>query len=121
MAEEIQAHIARFAQTDPWLRENPPEVYVPLFSWPPFETSPEEPICKAAAAASEVVFNRPAMLYGGDFTSDASFIRRAGIPTIVVGPGTPEVAHGFNEYVEIQELVDAAKLYAMTIVEWCGI
>ena len=121
VGEEIKAYIARFAQTDPWLRENPPEVYVPFYSWPPYETSPEEPICKAAAAASEAVFNRPAMLYGGGFTSDASFIRQAGIPTIVVGPGTPEVAHGFNEYVEIQDLLDAAKLYAMTIVEWCGI
>jgi acetylornithine deacetylase/succinyl-diaminopimelate desuccinylase family protein len=121
IAEEIRAYISRFAQTDPWLRENPPEVYVPLFSWPPFETSLEEPICKAAAAASEAVFNRPAVLYGSTYTSDASFIRQAGIPTIVVGPGTPEVAHGFNEYVVIQDLVDAAKLYALSIVEWCGI
>ena len=121
VAAEIQAYIARFVQTDPWLRENPPEVYVPLFSWPPFETSPEEPICKAAAAASEAVFNRPAIMYGAAYTSDASFIRQAGIPTILVGPGSIEVAHGFNEYVAIQDLMDAAKLYAMTIVEWCGI
>ena len=121
VSAEIQAHIARFVQTDPWLRENPPEVYVPLFSQPPFETSPDEPICKAAAAASEAVFSRPANLYGSAFDCDAGWIRKAGIPTIVVGPGTPEVAHGFNEYVVIEDLLDAAKLYAMTIVEWCGI
>jgi acetylornithine deacetylase len=121
VAEEIQAHVARFAQTDPWLRQNPPEVYVPLYSWPPFETSQEEPICKAAAAASEAVFSRPAVLYGAAYTSDASFIRQAGIPTIVMGPGSIELAHGFNEYVEIQDLLDAAKLYALTVVEWCGI
>jgi acetylornithine deacetylase/succinyl-diaminopimelate desuccinylase family protein len=121
IAEEIQAHVARFAQTDPWLREHPPEVYVPLFSWPPFETSQEEPICKAAAVASEAVFGRPAVLYGAAYTSDASFIRQAGIPTVVLGPGSIELAHGFNEYVEIQDLVDAAKLYALTIVEWCGV
>ena len=120
VTEEIQAHLARFAQTDPWLRENPPEVAV-LFSQPAFETSHEEPICKAAAAASEAVFSRPARLYGSAFDCDAGFIRQAGIPTIVVGPGSIELAHGFNEYVAIQDLVDAAKLYAMTIVEWCGI
>lgn len=121
IAAEIQAHVARFVQTDPWLRENPPEVYVPLFSWPPFETSQEEPICKAAAAASESLFSRPAVLYGAAYTSDASFIRQAGIPTIVMGPGSIELAHGFNEYVDIQDLLDAAKLYALTVVEWCGI
>jgi len=121
IAAEIQEHVSRFAQTDPWLRENPPDVFVPLFSWPPFETSQEEPICQAAAVASEAVFNRPAVLYGAAYTSDASFIRQAGIPTIVMGPGSIELAHGFNEYVEIQDLVDAAKLYALTILEWCGI
>jgi acetylornithine deacetylase/succinyl-diaminopimelate desuccinylase-like protein len=94
---------------------------VPLFSLPPFETSPEEPICKAAAAASEAVFDRPAAVYGSAYTSDAGYIRQAGIPTIVVGPGSIELAHGFNEYVPIQDLVDAAKLYAMTVIEWCGI
>jgi acetylornithine deacetylase/succinyl-diaminopimelate desuccinylase family protein len=121
VAEEIQAHVARFAQTDPWLRNNPPDVCVPLFSWPPFETSQDEPICKAAAAASEALFNKPAILYGAAYTSDASFISQAGIPTIVMGPGSIEVAHGFNEYVETQDLLDAARLYALTIVEWCGV
>jgi acetylornithine deacetylase len=120
VAEEIQAHLTRFAQTDAWLRENPPEVYV-LFSQPSFETSPEEPICKAAAAASEAVFSRPASLYGSAFDCDAGWIRKAGIPTIVVGPGNQELAHGFNECVDIQNVLDAAKLYAMTIAEWCGI
>jgi len=94
---------------------------VPLWSLPPFETSQEEPICKAAAAASEAVFNRPAALYGSGYTSDAGCIRQAGIPTIVVGPGNVDSAHGFNECVDIQNLLDAAKLYAMIIVEWCGI
>jgi acetylornithine deacetylase/succinyl-diaminopimelate desuccinylase family protein len=121
VAEEIQAHIARFVQTDPWLRENPPEVYVPLFSQPSFETSPDEPICKAAAAASEAVFCKSASLYGSAFDCDAGWIRKAGIPTIVVGPGNPELAHSFNECVDIQDVLDAAKLYAMIIVEWCGI
>ncbi|MBE0481300.1 MAG: hypothetical protein IBX68_10010 [Dehalococcoidia bacterium] len=48
VAEEIKTHIARFAQTDAWLRENPPEVYVPVFSQPAFETAHQEPICSPA-------------------------------------------------------------------------
>jgi len=120
VTEEIQAHVASFAQTDSWLRENPPEIYT-LFSQPAFETSHEEPICKAAAAASKALFNRPASLYGSAFDCDAGWIRKAGIPTIVIGPGSVNVAHSFNEYVAIDDLVDAAKLYALTIVEWCGV
>jgi acetylornithine deacetylase len=38
-----------------------------------------------------------------------------------MGPSTVELAHTANEYVEIQDLVDAARVYALTIVEWCGL
>jgi acetylornithine deacetylase/succinyl-diaminopimelate desuccinylase-like protein len=31
------------------------------------------------------------------------------------------VAHAVNESVEISELLDAAKIYALAIVEWCGV
>jgi acetylornithine deacetylase len=52
---------------------------------------------------------------------DATFLNQAGIPTIGVGPGHIQHAHAANEHVEIEELVDAAKIYALCIVEWCGV
>jgi len=29
--------------------------------------------------------------------------------------------HGTNEYVPVEQVVDTAKIYAATIVNWCGI
>ena len=118
---EIREHVARIAQTDPWLRENPPEVNRIPFYWPPFDLPPDSPICQAAAVACEAALNQPPRFYGAAYTSDATFLNQLGIPTIVLGPGSIEVAHGYNEYVEIQDIVDAAKIYALTIVEWCGV
>jgi len=63
----------------------------------------------------------PAKYYGFAAVDDAAFLNRAGIPAITIGPGDLRVAHAANEYVAIDELVDAAKIYALSIVEWCGV
>jgi acetylornithine deacetylase/succinyl-diaminopimelate desuccinylase family protein len=119
--EEIEDQVARYAQTDAWLRENPPKVEWWDFWWPPFDIPADSPICYAVATAYEAALGKPAVFYGFSAVDDASFLNQAGIPTISMGPGDIRVAHAANEYVDIQELVDAAKVYALSIVEWCGI
>jgi acetylornithine deacetylase/succinyl-diaminopimelate desuccinylase family protein len=119
--EEVEEQITRFAQTDPWLRENPPEVEWWDFWWPPYDVPADAPICKAVATAYEAALGEPARFYGFAAVDDAVFLNQAGIPTITIGPGHLQVAHAPNEYVEIEEVVDAAKVYALAIVEWCGV
>lgn len=120
--KEIETHIHNLAQTDSWLRENPPKLdWSGGWWWPPYDIPKDAPICKAAAVACEAVLNEPAKYYGFTAVDDATFLNQAGIPTITLGPGSIEVAHTANEYVEIKDLLDAAKIYALTIVEWCGV
>ena len=120
--EEIETHINNLAQTDSWLRENPPELdWSGDWWWPPYDVPKDSPICLAAAKAYEAVLNEPAKFYGFTAVDDATFLNQAGIPTITLGPGSIEVAHTANEYVEVEDLLDAAKIYALTIVEWCGV
>lgn len=119
--QEVEQHIARFAATDSWLRDNPPDVEWWDFWWPPYDVPLDAPICQAVAAAYEAALGEPAKFYGFAAVDDAAFLNRAGIPTITIGPGDLKVAHGANEYVEIGELVDAAKIYALSIVAWCGV
>ena len=118
--KEVENQIALFAQTDPWLRENPPKVEWLLW-WPPYDVPADAPICKTVAAVYEAVMGEPVKYYGFAAVDDAAFLNRAGIPAITIGPGSLFVAHAPNEYVEIAELVDAAKIYALSIVEWCGV
>ena len=118
---EVEAHIDRWAQTDPWLRENPPEVDWGTFWWPPHSVPADAPICRTVAAAYENAMNEPARFYGFAAVDDATFLNQAGVPTITIGPGHIGNAHAVNEYVEIEELIDASKVYALSIVEWCGV
>ena len=119
---EIETHINRLAQTDPWLRENPPELdWFNDYWWPPYDINCSSPICTAAATAYEAVRKEPAKYYGFTAVNDATFLNQAGIPTITMGPGSIEIAHTANEHIAISDLMDAVKIYALTIVEWCGI
>jgi acetylornithine deacetylase len=42
-------------------------------------------------------------------------------PAVVFGPGDVALAHSPDEYVEVSELVRAAKVMAHAIVDWCGL
>ncbi|MCJ7625215.1 MAG: ArgE/DapE family deacylase [Anaerolineaceae bacterium] len=118
---EIEKQISNFANTDAWLRDNPPILDWNDFWWPPYDLPMDAAICKASQAAYETLFNQSVEPTGFLGVDDASFLNAAGIPAITWGPGTTQVAHTANEHVEIRDLVDAAKLYALTIVEWCGV
>lgn len=56
-------------------------------------------------------------LYGTPQHDDADFLTNiAHIPTVLYGPGTGVLAHMPDEYVKISELEEAARVYAMTIL-----
>ncbi len=117
---EVEEQIRRFADTDPWLRKNPPKVEWLLW-WPPYDLAVDAPICRALDGAYREALGEEPDYYGFAAVDDAAFLNRGGVPAVSCGPGSLVVAHAPNEFVEIDELVDAAKIYAMTIAGWCGI
>jgi acetylornithine deacetylase len=44
-----------------------------------------------------------------------------GIKCVNWGPGGGRGGHGTNECVDIQQVLNAAKAYAMFAVDWCGV
>ena len=119
--EEITNQIHRYAQTDLWLRENPPELNWHGSGWPPYDLPVNSPICISAQSVYQQLFQKKVGPVGFMGVDDASFLNAAGIPTITLGPGTTLNAHTINEHIEVQDLIDAAKLYAVLIAEWCGV
>jgi acetylornithine deacetylase len=116
---EIEAAVAEAAAGDDWLA-----THQPSWSWytdyPPSEIDLNAPIIPAVQAAA-----RPLSLdvraRGIDTTYDGALLTRfAGTPSPAFGPGDLARAHAPDEWVGIDELVLAAKLYARTVVAWCG-
>ncbi|SDB09581.1 M20/M25/M40 family metallo-hydrolase [Belnapia rosea] len=83
----------------------------------PNHTDPGHELVRRAAAAAAEVLGAPCavnMRVGG---SDARWFRMAGLPTIVYGP-TPHNMGGADEYVLVEELVQVARVHALTALDF---
>ncbi len=128
VTSEIEDQLMRVAATDFWLRDHPPN-----FRWggrsmiedrgeifPASRIDREHPAVLALSGIHHRVRNSPAEYVMWPSVSDAGWLASAGIPTVIYGPGELTQAHVIDEWVEIDDLVAAARIYAEMIVEWCN-
>nr|MDO8082025.1 ArgE/DapE family deacylase [Candidatus Freyarchaeota archaeon] len=99
-------------------RENPElDVTIePIASDPPTEVSPEDPVVRSLVNIVEGIIGSPPKLVGIGGATVAKHCILRGIPTAVFGPGDPKESHAANESISVDELLGAAKVYALTIL-----
>ncbi|MCU1475533.1 MAG: hypothetical protein JWQ64_226 [Subtercola sp.] len=110
--EELRALLAELADERPGLRIEEPRVVV---STVPSQTEPGNLIVQSALRATAAVRDTDATQVGFNAGCDMSKLVGAGIPTVICGPGSLAQAHGPNEYVLAQQVVDAASIYELII------
>lgn len=77
------------------------------------EMSPDDPFVRSVVRAIAKVTGQEPPTLGMTFTTDARFVRnQAGLPAVVCGPGDVTQAHGNDEWVSVDKLVDATAAYA---------
>lgn len=81
-------------------------------------TDPRERIVRVTAANVEQMLGRPATTTFQWASSDARYFRLAGIPTLQYGPANLEGIHGYNESVDIEDVITATKVYLGTMVDY---
>ena len=114
---EIERKIRLVSENDPWLREHPPEIeYVWTYG---AEIAGEEEIVQTALQAGQALGLNPQLAGMGSQTDAIHLINHAHVPTISIGPDD-YTAHMANEFVEIEQLVNTAKILAITVMRWCG-
>ncbi len=54
------------------------------------------------------------------YLTDGSVLQRfyQGIPTVILGPGQPEMAHQTDEYCYVQKIEESVKIYREIITKW---
>lgn len=117
--KEVQAYLSSVCSRDTWLRIHPPKIEW-LLNWPSAEISTKHPIVRTLVASHTSATGKAPEIHGFAAVCDAAFLDAKGIPSVVYGPGDLLVAHAFNEYVEVSELVTAAESIALTLLDWCG-
>ena len=115
ITREIQDVIDQVKREDPSVDAS----LIQLAAAPPFETSPDEKICRLARETMEEL-GRPTDFLGYEQVCDGRFFSEKGIPTIIVGPGTAKKAHTPNENLELDQYLDAIKVYALLAINAVG-
>lgn len=120
--KEITESINLIAKNDSWLCENPPQIRMPIIQdWPGFKTSLDSKQVQIMKRSYKDVIGKEPIVTGFKAACDATWIAEAGVPSIVMGPGTmANGVHAINEFCTIDEIIEAAKVYANMMINWCN-
>jgi acetylornithine deacetylase len=78
-------------------------------------------IVEVAARVSRMVYEDGLSVQGAPFACDSFiFNLHSGTPALIWGPKGGN-AHAPDEYVEVEPFMDLVKMYALTMIEWCGV
>lgn len=86
----------------------------------PLETASDHPLVGTMQSAVCDVSGHARALTGYNQGSDGRFFAGDGIPILIFGPSHPDVGHSANEHVRVAQVVEAAKIYALTAVRTLG-
>jgi acetylornithine deacetylase/succinyl-diaminopimelate desuccinylase-like protein len=119
LVRDLESFLEMCRREDPSLQVKL-EMAPPPLDWvAPTEVTQELPIARALARVSEQVlgFRPPFSIYPAG-TDSPKFQLEAGIPTIpAYGAGVISVCHGPNEWVGVDSIVQACKIYALAAYE----
>lgn len=83
------------------------------------ESDPNSPVGRALQEATRYLGKEP-VLTGFFAATDGKHFAAAGVPTLIMGPGDPSTAHTPDEWVGVDEVLEATKLYALAALALLG-
>lgn len=122
--DRLEARLNDASDKDPFLRKHRPALERRAIMRPFYPTAipPQHPIVSTLATACRAVTDDEPECFGAPFACDAMmFNLHSSTPAVIFGPGDVSIAHSPDEYIEIGELVRAAKILACTLIDWCGV
>lgn len=123
--DEIESVVRIACSLDPWLAEHEP-VFEWKLLWEPYTLSPTHPLIPAISSAHSAALGHLdgslAPVSDGFFgLCDITWLTQQGVDGVMYGPGVGNTAHAEDEYVPIDQLLIAAKTYALTAIRFCGV
>lgn len=118
VVDEFNEVIRRVSLSDPWLEEHPPKVTI-YQSGHGYEMDDRDELVLSFETAYEDSLRKVVDKVGSPSGCDSRLWRNiAKVPTIQYGPGALAQAHATDEYVVIDEYLDAILIYANLILEY---
>ncbi|WP_110927801.1 peptidase [Bacillus massiliglaciei] len=90
--------------------------------WLPGQLELDHPLMTALSTSYSNVMGTSPVIEASPWGTDGGYLSAVGgIPVVVFGPGETKMAHDADEYIEIDRMIEAAKVIAVTILRWCGV
>ena len=119
--KEMEESLSELKEQDEWLNANPPQVEWFGGRWLPGAIEDGHPLMDTVMESFMKVKQTDPIIEASPWGTDGGILSRVGdTPVIVFGPGITAVAHDVNEYVRIEDVIDAAEIIALSILKWCG-
>ncbi|GLB61172.1 peptidase [Cytobacillus sp. NCCP-133] len=119
--QELEVCLKEAAESDSWLKKNPPKVEWFGGRWLPGDLDENHPLMSILAKSFEAVKGKQPIVEASPWGTDGGILSKTGnTPVVVFGPGVTKAAHDVNEYIIIQEVFETAEIIALAIMEWCG-
>ncbi|MGE0241428.1 MAG: M20 family metallopeptidase [Parvibaculaceae bacterium] len=89
--------------------------------YPLMYVAPDNPVVAAALAARQDALGESGEPGAWRFGVNGTFMCRAGIPTVGLGPGNEKWAHTPDEHIRIDDLIETCRIWTRLIMRVCGV
>jgi acetylornithine deacetylase len=101
---------------DPWLSANPPKITRLASGFGSAQTSQDHPLVQALGESAEEEFRATPNITAAPYGCDMSgWVRLAGVPTVLYGPGDINLAHAPNEWVSLEATYKTARVLTKAV------
>jgi acetylornithine deacetylase len=114
----IEKRIRDLESSDEWLRDHPSTLEW-LASILPTTIGRDHPIVRSLGASIQHVYGKPKLIPMATSTDARHFEHVAETPVVSWSCGGSK-AHGIDESININDLINGTKIVALTIMDWCG-
>lgn len=117
--DQVEKWILKESEKDSWLKLHPPKIEF-LYDLPPSSIPADHPLISAINSVHSLLFGgRTTSVIGFQAWSDMYHLNSHNTPAVMFGPGDVKSAHQTDEYIDVQELIDATKVLCGLIISWC--
>ncbi|MFB5663380.1 ArgE/DapE family deacylase [Alteribacillus sp. HJP-4] len=119
--KEVKEWILKAAEQDDWLRDCKPEITFFGFHAEGYSIDDQTELFQKVDRSHEVITGSPPKRAALTCTTDARFYNLYyNIPALCYGPAGGNM-HGIDEWVDLESVKKATKVYAHFISNWCGL
>ena len=118
---QLEDAVAEAASGDAWLRDHPPAVDWVGAQFVGARTDEDDPVVRTLAGAVRSLRGSDPPVRGMRFGADMRLLVNQGqVPTVLFGPGDIRRSHRPDESIRARDLVDMARILAVTATRFCG-